>query len=61
MSFSGQDNKRLLWGLMADNNVFAGIPDTKVEEVKSLFEQEITKVTTAQGSLLEKNKHILSI
>ena len=60
MSFSGQDNKRLLWGLMADNNVFAGIPDTKVEEVKSLFEQEITKVTTAQGSLLEKNKHILA-
>lgn len=60
MSFSSQDNKRLLWGLMADNNVFAGIPDTKVEEVKSLFEQEITKVTAAQGSLLEKNKHILA-
>ena len=26
---------------MADSNVFAGMPDTKVEEVKRLFEKEI--------------------
>ena len=59
MSFTSQDNKRLLWGLMADSNVFAGIPDTKVEEVKRLFEKEILDISNTSGSLLDKNKQIL--
>ena len=59
MSFTSQDNKRLLWGLMADSNVFAGIPDTKVEEVKRLFEKEILDISNTNGSLLDKNKQIL--
>ncbi|MAV57192.1 MAG: hypothetical protein CMI79_06715 [Candidatus Pelagibacter sp.] len=60
MSFSSQDNKRLLWGLMADSNVFAGIDDTKVEEVKQLFEKEIIDISNAPESLLDKNKKILT-
>ena len=60
MSFSSQDNKRLLWGLMADMHVFNGIPDNKVEQVKILFEQEITRIDSNQGSLMDKNKTILS-
>lgn len=59
MSFSSQGNKRLLWGLMADNNIFTGIPDTKVEEVKQLFEKEIVDISTTEGSLLDKNKKML--
>ena len=59
MSFTSQDNKRLLWGLMSDSNVFAGIPDTKVEEVKQLFEKEILDISNTSSNLLDKNKKIL--
>ena len=59
MSFSSQGNKRLLWGLMADNNIFTGIPDTKVEEVKQLFEKEIVDISNSEGTLLDKNKKML--
>ena len=59
MSFSSQENKRLLWSLMSENNVFAGIPDTKVEVVKQLFEKEILEISNTTDSLLDKNKKIL--
>lgn len=59
MDFESQYNKRLLWQLMSDNNIFAGIPDTKVEAVKSMFEKEISIVNNKKMSLLEKNKKIL--
>ena len=45
---------------MADMQVFNGIPDNKVEQVKSLFEQEIARIDSDQGSLMDKNKTILS-
>ena len=59
MDFESQYNKRLLWQLMSDNNIFAGIPDTKVEAVKSMFEKEISNINNEKISLLEKNKKIL--
>ena len=45
---------------MADMQVFNGIPDNKVEQVKSLFEQEIARIDGDQGNLMDKNKTILS-
>jgi len=57
--FTSQSNKGLLWNLMVDNNVFAGVPDTEFSHVKRMFENEVLNHSKSDGTILEKNKKVL--
>lgn len=61
--FKTNQNKALLWNLMMETNVFAGVPEDNYEQVKSLFENEIETVSKLDGikykSLTELNKAVL--
>lgn len=61
--FKTSQNKALLWNLMMETNVFAGVPEDNYEQVKSLFENEMETVSKLDGikynSLTELNKAVL--
>lgn len=61
--FKTTQNKALLWNLMMETNVFAGVPEDNYEQVKSLFENEIETISNLHGkrynSLTEMNKALL--
>lgn len=59
--FKTNKNKALLWNLMMETNVFAGVPEENYEKVKSLFETEIDTVSknTKLNDLTEMNKYVL--
>jgi len=59
--FKTNKNKALLWNLMMETNVFAGVPEENYEKVKYLFETEIDTVSknTKLNDLTEMNKYVL--
>jgi len=59
--FKTNKNKALLWNLMMETNVFAGVPEENYEKVKYLFETEIDTVSknTKLNDLTEMNKSVL--
>ena len=57
--FISQANKRLLWEIMVENNIFTGISNKYVTNIKGDFEQNLQRIkTTITGndSILELNK-----
>lgn len=61
--FKTNQNKALLWNLMMETNVFAGVPEENYEQVKSLFENVIETVSNTDikiyKNLTEMNKAVL--
>jgi len=60
--FSSQGNKRILWELMTENNVFNNIPDKYVTNVKADFENCLIQMShniKPQDSILELNKQVI--
>lgn len=60
--FLSQDNKRILWELMTENNVFKGIPNNYVSNVKNDFETTLTYTfNTIQNNddILSLNKQVI--
>lgn len=45
-NFSSISNKRLLWDLLVDNNIFSGVSADKEDIVKKLFESTIVSVSS---------------
>jgi hypothetical protein len=57
--FISQENKRLLWGIMVEHNVFNGIPNKYVNNIKADFEkklQGIKSIVTGSDNILDLNK-----
>lgn len=58
--FSSTDNKRFLWNLMVEAEVFGGVPTDKKQSVIELFEQIIKEVEyNNNDSLIEMNKVVI--
>jgi hypothetical protein len=55
--FMSQGNKRILWELMSENNIFNGIPDNYVNNVKGDFERTLKQ---SSGSIIDTDT-ILSL
>jgi len=60
-SFTSNENKGLLWQLMVESNVFAGIPPNKYAKVKDIFEKEVIfqNRNVSTKSLTQLNKQVL--
>ena len=60
-SFTSNENKGLLWQLMVESNVFAGIPPNKYAKVKDIFEKEVIfqNRNVSTKSLTQLNKEVL--
>jgi hypothetical protein len=60
-SFISNENKGLLWGLMAETNAFGGLPEGKFSQVKDIFEKEIIiqYQSNTSKTLTELNKKFL--
>lgn len=58
MNFTSTDNKGMIWGLLQESNIFAGIENERFANIQSLFEDTIESihVNNMSSSLLEKNK-----
>jgi hypothetical protein len=57
--FISQDNKRLLWGLMVEHNVFDAISNKYVNNIKADFEQKLQRIKatiTGNDTILDLNK-----
>jgi len=57
--FISQDNKRLLWGIMVEHNVFNSISNKYVNNIKADFEEKIQRLKstiTGNDTILELNK-----
>ena len=57
--FISQDNKRLLWGIMVEHNVFDSIPNKYANNIKADFEkklQGIKSVIARSDNILDLNK-----
>jgi hypothetical protein len=60
--FGSNENKGILWRLMTDNDMFAGIPAQKLELIKSGFETQIRQLQmrlTREDTLVELNKKVI--
>ena len=58
--FNTNENKALLWNLMLETNAFAGVPENKFEEVKSMFEHEMNTISyVTDKTLTDMNKQVL--
>ncbi|AET73173.1 hypothetical protein PGAG_00284 [Phaeocystis globosa virus 12T] len=59
---TGEKNKAFLWNMLYENKIFKGIPNNKLNDVKSLFENVILNVSknSRNDNILEINKEILS-
>jgi hypothetical protein len=60
--FTNQGNKRILWELMTENNIFNNIPDKYANNVKTDFENCLTQMSgniKPQDSILDLNKQVI--
>lgn len=60
--FVSQDNKRLLWEIMIENDLFNGIPDKYANNVKADFENRLKQMSgniLSTDSILDANKKII--
>ena len=56
------ENKQLLWGILSEEGVFAGIPSSKVSEVQRVFELTLAEMKSkapASVPLKELNMHAI--
>ena len=56
------ENKRILWSIMTENNIFNGIPDKYADNVKADFERKLQVIATnfrPNESILSANKQII--
>lgn len=60
VSFSSNENKGLLWNLMFESGVFHDIPGSQVPRVKAILDGEISALEGKPGSVLDKNKAVVS-
>lgn len=59
--FVSNENKRMLWNIMIDTELFAGLDDKKYKQVIALFEEVMTKMNIDDEKPLKiKNKMVLS-
>lgn len=60
-NFISNENKRMLWNIMIETELFAGLDDNKYTQVVTLFEEVMTKINIEDGKPLKiKNKMVLS-
>ena len=57
---SSSKNKELLWNILFENNIFSGIPNNRLEIVKSIFEKNILRYVNENENIVDTNKKILS-
>jgi len=57
-TFDGIKNKELLYNLLLNNNLFSGLTDNHIQNIRNHFEENILLVNTQyrQSSLIDKNK-----
>jgi len=56
------ENKRLLWGIMIENNIFDKVDNTYEKQVRSDFENKLQQIATSvrpNDSILNVNKQII--
>jgi hypothetical protein len=61
--FVAVPNKELLWNILFENNVFAGLPSEKYDEVQRVFETAVhsrAETITSGASLVEANKELIA-
>ena len=56
MEFNSQENKALVWGILAEQNIFDNIPDSLFNKVQTLFETEISSLNSRSNG---KNADLL--
>ena len=58
MNFTSADNKGMIWGLLQESNIFAGIENEKFANIQSIFKDTIQTINITKQNLplLEKNK-----
>lgn len=62
-NFQSNENKKMIWQFMQQNNFFIGIPDNKSKIFQQEFEKNITRISkdSDQGiSVIDLNKQLLS-
>jgi len=57
----GDQNKELLWSILYSNKTFETIPQSKFNNVKTIFENAIIKVVNANLEMLESTTNINTI
>jgi len=60
--FVSQDNKRILWEIMVENNLFNGIPDKYANNVKQDFEKQLQQMAPKlmpTDNILDLNKRVI--
>jgi hypothetical protein len=57
----GEQNKELLWSILYSNKTFETIPQSKFNNVKTIFENAIIKVVNSNLELLESTTNINTI
>ena len=57
----GEQNKELLWNILYSNKTFESIPQSKFNDVKTLFENAIIKVVNANLEKLESTTNVNAI
>lgn len=62
-NFNTIDNKRLLWQLLYENNIFNNIQDNQLNNIKNIFEQQINYIDNNDNTLnlTEKNKKLIKL
>lgn len=62
-NFNTIDNKRLLWQLLYENNIFDNIHENQLTNIKNIFEQQINYINNNDDSLnlTEKNKKLIKL
>ena len=59
-SFNSNNNKKLLWQLLYENNSFNNIPENQFNNVKNIFEDQINLINNdTTSTLTEKNKKLI--
>ena len=60
-TFASNENKRMLWNVMIETELFAGLDDNKYTKVINLFEEVMNKLNVENEKPLNiKNKMVLS-
>jgi len=58
-NFISNENKRMLWNIMIETDLFAGLNDKKYTQVVHLFEEVMTKMNNEDEKPLNiKNKMV---
>lgn len=60
LAFTSKNNKAMIWNLLYNEHVFAKISSKKTILVEKLIDNTVDAVSNAQGTLLDKNKKVLS-